>query len=154
MLPDSARPRLRIADHFIFDAVGIEEIEAAAGFVIAMVDGGEADRLHAHFDRVEIVDLHADMVERFAFGIARVRMRAVGADVERDIGGVTAEMYRAPAIARGAAPTFVPAEYRRQDTGCAIGIADGQIHMFDEGVRHVRLLIRVDAAAYESSSEV
>src|SRR3546814_16201857 len=75
------------------------------------------------------------MVERSALGIARRGMFAVGAGVERDIGGVAAEVNRTAAIAGGAAPTFVPAEDRRQDAGSAVGIDDGQIDMLDEGDR-------------------
>ena len=82
-------------------------------------------------------------------------MRAARAGVERDIGGVGAEMDRPAAVACGTAPAFVPAEDGRQDTRGAIGVADGQVYMFDEGVRHgSAFVIRVDAAVYESSSEV
>src|SRR3546814_10965684 len=90
------------------------------------------------------------MIERRALGIARVRMLAVGAGVEGDIGGVAAEVDRMAAIARGAAPAFVPAEDRRQYARGAVGIADGQIQMFAEGVRTERPLIRVEAAASET----
>src|SRR3546814_1546646 len=91
----------------MFGTVGVEEIEAAAGFVIAVAERRQPDRLHPHLDRVEIIDLHPDMVERSALGIARRGMFAVGAGVERDIGGVAAEVNRTAAIAGGAAPTFV-----------------------------------------------
>src|SRR3546814_17302276 len=104
--------------------------------------------------RTDTLFPYTTLVRSRALGIARGRMLAVGAGVEGDIGGVAAEVDRMAAIARGAAPAFVPAEDRRQYARGAVGIADGQIHMFDEGVRHERLLIRVDAAAYESSSEV
>ena len=87
--------------------------------------------------------------------VARVGVLAVGAGIERDIGGLAAEVDRAAAVARRAAPAFVPAEDCREDTGAAVGVADGQVHMFDEGVRHgLAFVIRVDAAGYESSSEV
>ena len=79
MLRPSARERHRVADDLIFDAVGVEEIEAAAGVVVGVVEGNEADRLHPRFDRVEIVDLHPDMVERLALGPARFGMLAAGA---------------------------------------------------------------------------
>src|SRR3546814_16525228 len=100
-----------------------------------MFKWGQPDRLHTHLDRVEIVHLHPDMIERRALGIARFRMLAVGAGIERAIGGVAAEMDRERAIAGGAAPAFMPAADIRPEAGGAGGLTDGQIRMPQEGMR-------------------
>src|SRR3546814_7174658 len=87
------------------------------------------------------------MIERRALGIARVRMLAVGAGVEGDIGGVAAEVDRMAAIARGAAPAFVPAEDRRQYARGAVGIADGQIRS-EEHTSELQSLMRSSSAVF------
>src|SRR3546814_6107379 len=88
----------------MFDAVGVEEIEAAAGGVVGVGEGGEADRLHPVFGRVEIVDLHPDMVERLALRVTPVGMLAVWAGVESQIGAIAADVDGRTAVAGGAAP--------------------------------------------------
>src|SRR3546814_11853490 len=82
-----------------------------------MFKWGQPDRLHTHLDRVEIVHLHPDMIERRALGIARFRTLAVGAGIDRHLGGVAAEMARAAATAGWAATALVPAAAPRQDAG-------------------------------------
>ena len=51
-----------VAHHFIFDAVGVEEIETAAGFIIAMAERNKPGGDHARFGGAQIIDLDPDMV--------------------------------------------------------------------------------------------
>src|SRR5688572_28192640 len=58
----------RIADHFELGAVRVEEVEASARLVIAVIEGAEAGRDHLRFGGVQIPHFDPDMVERPAFG--------------------------------------------------------------------------------------
>ena len=67
-----------VADDLELDPVPVEEIEAAAGLVIAVAEGGEAGGDDAALDLVEIVDLDADMVERRALRPAEASSASPG----------------------------------------------------------------------------
>ena len=116
-------PGAAIADDLALDAVRVEEIEAAAGIVVAVREGREAGGQHPRLGRVEIVDLDADMVERVALGEVVVAGPPRGGGVERDVvrRPIPTWIVRPPAIAR-ALPAHAPAEQacmqrRRRDRG-------------------------------------
>ena len=100
----------------------------------------------------DLLNHQADVIERLALGEERDRA-VVG--VDREVVARIAHVDGPAAQLRRAAPAFVPAEDRRQYARGAVGVADGEVHMFDKGVRHgVAFVIRVDAPVYESSTEV
>src|SRR3546814_17731299 len=98
----------------MFDAVGVEEIEAAAGGVVGVGEGGEADRLHPVFGAVEIVDLQPDMVERLALRVTPVGMLDLWAGVESLVGATAADAEGRTALPGGAGQALA-----RKDVGQA-----------------------------------
>ena len=97
-----------VADDLELDPVPVHEIEAAARVVIAVGEGDEAGGDHPLLDRVEIVDLDADMVEWRALRPATVPVLA-GLGIDGEIIGVVADMDDAAAVAGRALPADVPA---------------------------------------------
>src|SRR6476661_1063478 len=128
-------PQSGVADDLELDPVPVHEIEAAAGVVIAVGEGDEAGGEHALLDRVEIVDLDADMVEWRALRPAAIPVFA-GLGIDGEIIGVVADMDDAAAVAGRALPADAPAEQVLQQSRRPLGLADGDVHMFDEAGAH------------------
>src|SRR5262249_39669392 len=136
-------------------------IEAAARVVIAMGEGDEPGRDHLLLDPVEIVDLDADMVEGRALrpvvilepALPIPLARRIRQGVDGEIIGIVADMDDAAAVAGRALPADVPAEQVLQQFRRSLGLADGDVHMFDEAGAHALVLsIRVMLEASTTSS--
>ena len=89
---------LPVAHHFPFDAVPVEEIEAAAWVVVIMPERFQPRGNDLGFDCIEIIDGYADMVHRLALverGISSPNLR-VG--IERDIGVICPDVDRVASL--------------------------------------------------------
>jgi len=67
--------------------------------------------------------------------------------VERQIEALVADMHGVAAVPRLAFPTDVPAKQLGQQSGRAVRIAHGQVHMFDKGSGHGHGSFRVGCHA-------
>jgi hypothetical protein len=119
-----------VADDLELDSVMVEEIEAAAGLIVAMAEGHEPGLDHFPLGRVEILDLHSDMVERLAFLEPPPRWRIL-LGIKGKIMIVRPDMDDFAVVPRRALPSPVPAEDIFHQARGALGIADREIDMLD-----------------------
>ena len=125
---------LGIADQFKFYPVPVEEIEPPAGIIVAMVERFEPGRDHRAFGFIEVVDHQGHVVERGTLGIGP---GGAIAGVKRDLIASAADVDGPAAQLRRPAPALVPAAQLLQQSGGPIGIADGDIDMFEEAGGHI-----------------
>ena len=125
-----------IADDLVFDSVGIEEIEPAAGLIVAVEEWLEAGGDDPGRGGIEIVDFDADVVEGPPLGEVVRAVGDVASGVERDVVIVRSDMDRMTAVSRGAAPPDMPAEQCRHQLGGALGVSHGNVHVLNSWLGH------------------
>src|SRR5262249_32261847 len=108
-----------VAHDLVFDAVGVEEVEASAGLVVGVPERLQPCGDHALLGRPEVVDLDADVVERLSLGEIVGRVGDAASRVQRDVVVVGADVDGVAAVARLAAPALMPAEQVRHEPGGA-----------------------------------
>src|SRR5438067_7008525 len=122
---------LRIADDLVFDAVWVEEIEAAARLVVGVAEGLEPGCDHACLGCVEIVDFDPDVVQRRALGKGLWDWSRAARSVEGNVMLARPNMDRMSAVLRRAAPTDVPIKQCLHQGRRARGVRDRDVHVLN-----------------------
>ena len=96
-----------------------------------MIERFEACCNHDALGLVQVIDFHADVLQRDALleatGVSGLR------SIEYEVLVVGAEMDRESVVDRRPAPAFAPATKRGEERGGTLGIADADVDVFEAG---------------------